>query len=146
MKCGIDTGLKGAVAFVDGDSISVHPMPTMIMSNGKRVVDGTVLYALLISHKVDRINIEVVHAMPRQGVVSMFTFGRGLGAAETAAGIAGDVHYITPQKWKARFNLIGKEKSAAVDTVMELYPDLVLSKAKEKRIAEAEAVLIALTE
>lgn len=50
----------------------------------------------------DRVVIEQVHAMPGQGVCSMFTFGRGTGAAMGAffARSGRPLYEVTPQRWQ----------------------------------------------
>lgn len=65
-----------------------------------------------ITHAV----IELVHAMPGQGVCSMFSFGRAAGVADGALALCfpGQVESVAPQKWQNWFRLtygIGKEQA-----------------------------------
>lgn len=75
MWCGIDPGLKGHVAFVDGTGyFELYKTPLI----GKEY-DIHAMRKLLSIHPLDGIAYEQVSAMPGQGVKSMFTFGKGFG-------------------------------------------------------------------
>ena len=80
--------------------------------------------------------------MPGQGVVSMFSFGRSVGAVETAISLLGlPMIYVTPQKWKRSAGLIGTDKDASRGKVLDLYPDADVLRKKDN--GRADAVLIA---
>lgn len=115
---GIDPGLKGGIAFVCVDEAISFKMP--IIKNGtKAVLDLPAIVGLMKTHQPDFAVLELVHAMPRQGVVSTFTFGQGYGAIKgilAALGIG--YEEVTPQKWqKAILNgipvALGKQRSVA---------------------------------
>lgn len=90
---GIDPGLKGGIC-VHG---VCYPMP--VDDDGIRVAD----LALILSG-VDQVLIEKVHAMPKQGVCSMFTFGYGAGQVNATACIVtkNPPKYVQPQEWKKK--------------------------------------------
>lgn len=149
---GIDPGKSGAIAKVegfdgapiDGKSISVYPCP-VIKVKGKNEYDVNGMRAIL--RGVDKIWIEKVHAMPKQGVTSMFSFGKGYGI--WLGLIAGDwipVSEVAPQTWKKLWlKDMPKDKGSAVLRVKQLFPDeefLVGSKVQQQ--AFADAVLIAM--
>ena len=116
--CGIDPGLKGGLGFVtlDGKVRDFVSMP--VLKNGaKSVVDALGVAHLLRAYKPDYVAIEKVHAMPKQGVTSVFTFGRGLGIIEgVLAALQTPYIDVTPQVWqKSAFQgleaSMGKQRS-----------------------------------
>ena len=120
---GIDPGLKGGVALHCGNHVEAFPIP---------VVDGYVDVATLADEfrKYDDMLaiVEKVGAMPGQGVVSMFNFGRCYGTLIglcIALGIK--VELVTPQKWKGEV-LAGttKDKEAAIAYCRRVYPEVKL--------------------
>jgi len=148
---GIDPGLDGAVAalYADGSVESLRDTPTLTVVSGKkkkREYDTASMASMLYWDKdyfKPIIGLESVHAMPGQGVVSMFSMGRGLGIWE---GIISAYIYshtkITPQRWKkALLDGMGKDKDASRLRAIQLFPDqpLVL----KKHHGRAEALLIA---
>lgn len=131
---GIDPGLDGGIAMMDGSRlsmelgrISIEPMPTT--GGTKRSVDGGSLCVLLrgwiIDKPIDHVFLERVGAMPGQGVTSMFNFGEGYGVIK---GVLSALHIpytlVSPQKWQ---NAIGVAKSkdtkgAAATRAAQLFP------------------------
>jgi crossover junction endodeoxyribonuclease RuvC len=83
--------------------------------------------------------IEAVHAMPKQGVTSSFTFGKGYGAllmALTAAGIPFET--VTPQKWQKALGCLSKgDKNVTKRKAQQLWPHIQWSH------ATSDAALIA---
>ncbi len=100
--CGIDPGLKGGIGFItlDGKVRDFASMP--VLKNGtKSVVDAHGVAHLLRTYKPDYVAIEKVHAMPKQGVTSVFTFGRGLGIIEgVLATLQMPYIDVNPQCWQ----------------------------------------------
>ena len=101
---GIDPGLQGALAFVshEGDVISASPLPTRTIRD-KKQIDSANLYHMIKAY-VDNIrftSVEHVHAMPKQGVVSTFSFGKGFGMILSILEVL-NLRYNepTPQAWK----------------------------------------------
>lgn len=110
---GIDPGLTGALAWLKlrDDKVvtllGVEDMPTSKAKSGKtikahlilpdlarRIQSGSGLY------EASAVVIEDVHAMPGQGVTSMFRFGFVAGAIEgVAVGLGLPVRKFTPQAW-----------------------------------------------
>jgi crossover junction endodeoxyribonuclease RuvC len=80
MYLGIDNGLSGGIAVIDDDNkiVLAEPMPTIKVKD-KRLIDIKKLSELITKHEVDFAVIENAHAMPGQGVSSMFSFGRVFG-------------------------------------------------------------------
>jgi crossover junction endodeoxyribonuclease RuvC len=142
----IDPGLSGAIALLDGDQlVAVEDMPAI----AKRV-NAAVLDTLLADWKhtfgnISRVVIENVHAMPKQGVTSSFTFGRAFGVAEGVAIAAGHVvTYAEPSVWKASMGLRGKPKDASRQLATDLWPSWSDSFKRVKDDGRAEAALMAM--
>lgn len=67
---------------------------------------------MLIRHRISFGVIEDVHAMPDEGVVSVFKFGRGFGQLEMAFEVFCPVYYrVRPELWKGALGLIGTGKA-----------------------------------
>ena len=80
--------------------------------------------------------------MPGQGVASMFNFGMGYGIIQGVVSALGiPYELVTPQSWKKRAGLIGKDKDNARTMAQQLYPDAPLGRKKD--IGRADALLIA---
>lgn len=95
---GIDPGLDGGVAVLSGRGNSAHIMP---VADGS--VDTWTLAQYIRNCGVAEtvVMLESVHSMPKQGVASAFTFGKGYGAILGACGALGvRVELVTPQAWK----------------------------------------------
>ena len=139
---GIDPGQKGAIAAVD--PVKFWPMPTF---DGD--IDGGAIRNIFCEYQpMDLlVCIESVHSMPKQGVASVFTFGKGFGVV---LGVmqALSISYIlvTPQTWK-KVVLVGLDwkgsKVASEVYVRNLYPDLELPRAKDKRSGVCDALCLA---
>lgn len=142
-KCimGLDPGFSGAVAFYFPDqktAIATYDMPIV----GKDV-DAAALYDIIINYNPDLAVVELVHAMPRQGVSSSFNFGKSYG---TALGVIGAIKiptiHVSASKWKKHFSLTSdKEKSRALAISTWPFSDHFRRKKDDGR---AEAALLAL--
>ena len=150
MIIGVDPGLSGGLAVVDGSVLeAVSPMPTTLwVDNKKQVVDGTALADLFsewrLWYGVHDMCIERVGARPNQGVTSMFNFGMSFGILYGVALAMGfDVTFVTPQQWKKDLELDG-EKDASRHMAYALWPDFDDSFRRKKDDGVAEAALIGL--
>jgi len=136
---GIDPGCAGGIAEVDelGLPSRFWKMPETdadlwavvrsLQSFGRPVQQNT--FAM----------IELVRSSPQMGVVSAFTFGRGVGRlrmALTAAGIP--FEEVSPAKWQREIGCLSKgDKRVTRAKAQELYPNLKVTH------AIADALLIA---
>jgi crossover junction endodeoxyribonuclease RuvC len=153
---GIDPGLSGAVAVVELDvrtgkirMLSVADMPIVSAIQGKttkRHLQLPVLANLLDVPGVgppDAVMIEEVHAMPGQGVTSMFRFGHAAGAAAgVCAGLRIPTSFVRPQVWQPAVGVSRDGKSGRLRAA-NLYPDHAHMFARVKDDGRADAVLIA---
>jgi len=144
---GIDVGLSGAIAMMQGETLTgVVDMPTVTLDrNGKakRQISIPELIAILDEFKPDEAYIEKVFAMAGQGVTSVFSFGRSLGAIEgVIAARSIKATLITPQVWQKAMGVTGG-KDGARARAMELFPWNVDYFKLKKHDGRADAALIA---
>lgn len=159
---GIDPGLDGGVAVIwENSDVHMWPTPTLnIVKNGKARRDyngpgmASILRKIYNSNLglLAKVAIEQVHAMPKQGVTSAFTFGMGYGTwlgIIDAFGMSLD--RVEPARWKKSImDGMGREKEAAILRAQQLFPNhayLLEAKRGESTKKEvegmAEALLIA---
>ena len=147
MIVGVDPGKTGALALLSdtGNLIAVEDMPVV------GPIISPVLLAEIVHNWIDPFAeppygtavVEDVHAMPKQGVASMFSFGRSLGVAEgVLAGEGLAIQYVSPAKWKRALGLTN-DKGASRRRAIELWPHLGTRFARVKDDGRAEAALIA---
>jgi len=142
---GIDPGASGAIAVLGPDAeLTVHDMPVM----GPRAqVNAAALADLLREATLGRpchVWLEHAHAMPRQGVVSTFAFGRALGAIEGVVGaLCLPLTFVSPMTWKRALGLT-RDKRAAIARAVQLRPDAAPLLTRVRDHGRAEAILIAL--
>jgi crossover junction endodeoxyribonuclease RuvC len=144
MLCGIDPGLKGGLAFLDvsGELVEAHAVPTH--ETGKRkLVAARDVGVMLLQNRSQRTIIEDVWTRPGQGVVSSGNFMKALGALYGTAAQTTDVIWVTPQKWKKHFGLIGGDKEKSRALALALWPDKARLFRFKKDADKAEAALIA---
>ena len=151
---GIDPGLGGAVAIVPAepaiDPIVIHDTPVVnVGAEGKirRKPNVSAMASILRPYigANATVILESVHAMPRQGVSSSFTFGEGLGIWKgIIAAFELPLWLVSPQRWKKEMMADqGREKSAARYKAMQLFPEVASQLSRVKDDGRAEALLMA---
>lgn len=125
--CGIDPGISGAIALLQDDKLTLEDMPTV-----KTDKKSTVFLPHLIEILENAVRagplyvaLEKVHAMPGQGVTSMFSFGYNYGVVLGAL-TALRVQYVlvTPQRWKKLLLTdMQKDKQATIIKASQMFPD-----------------------
>lgn len=142
LAIGIDPGKSGALAVIYTDEnnepfrVKVVPFEELTYRDIlETCVDSRVVCC-----------VEKVGAMPGQGVVSMFNFGRNLGFIEGLLQ-ANKIAYqlVPPQTWKKEFSLTGN-KQASIDVCKRLFPDINLlatPRSRKESDGMAEALLMA---
>lgn len=141
---GIDPGLSGAIAVISADG-KTHLYDMPVLNDGKKN-HINIPKLLTILHEWDtrktEVIIEEVHAMPGQGVTSMFRMGQTLGILQCAIFSCGfPMHRIRPQAWKKAYGMSGKDKSASILRAQELFPQADIR--LKKHDGRAEALLMA---
>lgn len=149
IKIGIDPGLGGAIAISMDSQLTVYDMPTFTLPiNGemRRVIDEDTLAGILApfgysQSKVIAI-VENVHAMPKQGVTSSFTFGRGYGAVRgILAAFKIPRRYVEPKTWKRALGL-SSDKDRSRQLASQLMPDSAKWWPLKKHDGRAESALL----
>lgn len=139
---GIDPGVSGAVAFyfpVVPGRVAVDDVP---VAGGE--INVAELARLVRIHRPTLAVIERVGAMPGQGVVSMFNFGRSYGDVRGVVGALDiPLHFVTPQKWKKHFGLSSDKEECRLRAI-RMFPNAAESFRLKKHDGRAEAALIAL--
>lgn len=126
---GIDVGKSGGIAMIsykdDEETVSC-----MKFTQELPEIDSILKVARDV-YPSDRIHclVEHVHAFPKQGVVSMFSFGQNLGQWEgmlTANEI--DYNFVQPKQWMVGYTPLGLQKKERkrklLDKAKELYPNI----------------------
>lgn len=144
----IDPGLRGALALlIDGEFASVADMPLGRKKSGRNQVDAGALSDLLVQLKpqVTKLycTIELVSAMPGQGVSGMFSMGDSFGVARALAAIHADqVSFVMPGVWKTRMGL-NKDKEYSRSCARNMFPAARGFLERKKDEGRAEALLLA---
>lgn len=141
---GIDPGVGGAIATLPAlpETPTWSKTPTMTLGP-RKVIDGAALWHLLNpgSTPPAAIAIEIVHAMPKQGVSSTFTFGCAFGAALALAQATGArIHALRTDQWRAA---VGLPKTASKDDAIALALRLWPALSVGRNHNAAEALLLA---
>ena len=151
---GIDPGLNGGMAVIEQDNgslIHVADTPTAKVQSGKKTKSVHIeseMANLLKAYSTGEAMaaIELVHAMPKQGVVSQFNFGMGFGLwIGMLAALQIPYTKVTPKRWKKHMlDGMGKEKAASCIRAQQLYPSAELFTPRGRALdGRGDALLIA---
>lgn len=134
--CGIDPGRGGGIAVIREDgSVATSVFDEAGYKSILQSLNGSSL-----------VIVEDVHAMPKQGVTSMFNFGFNKGwilGVLYALGIP--TQLVSPQKWKRAFGLDG-DKQKSIACASRLFPNANLfatPRCKKSHDGICEALLMA---
>ena len=146
---GVDPGATGALALWDTElqALAVCDMPSAVVPVGKRIrreLSEAMLAYTLAEWEPDCAWIERVHALPKQGVTSSFSFGVAYGLVRgVLAAMRVPVTRVTPNEWKKHFRL-GADKNEARLTAARLVPANAGDFSRVRDDGRAEAALLAL--
>ena len=149
IKIGIDPGLSGAIVVLEDDlPTEWYRMPTMKTGSANRVnaaALAAIIRRTIFDDEETRAYVELVSSMPGQGVASMFSFGHSAGVIQGVLGAYRmPVKMVTPQAWKKRAGLIGKDKEASRTLAIQMWPEWRDLDKKGVGQAFADAAFIAL--
>ncbi len=140
-----DPGLTGAVAVRHATiGVTVWDLPTRETSAGKvkREIDGWELANWLRLLAPAAALVERTHAMPGQGVASMFSMGVSRGVILGVLGaLQIEIVEVEPRVWKKAYGLTA-DKKGAILKAREMYPHLCPLLDREKDHNRAEALLM----
>tara|TARA_Y100001963_G_scaffold151407_1_gene234182 strand:- start:28 stop:570 length:543 start_codon:yes stop_codon:yes gene_type:complete len=131
---GIDPGKNGGAAIIN-EAINGEPVITFRCPKTPREMALSLMSTIPVDVSYDDVLvlIEHVHAMPKNGVVSMFSFGQNLGHWE---GILGafelDVEYAGPRTWMSHYdckpNMDKKDRKRYLRSLAEeLFPNIKMT-------------------
>lgn len=130
---GIDPGLDGALAWLakrpkGGYDLTIWDFPKLTVKVGKANREVISIYELaadMPSMPADRAIIEAVHAMPKQGVTSSFSFGDGFGTVKTMVAFLGiPQRLVEPSVWTRMVGLkSGATKDEHARLAMQTFPE-----------------------
>ena len=135
---GIDPGASGAIAALEigGEVVS-------LIKNSETPADVAAWLREQVENKRAYAFLEKVHAMPKQGVTSAFSFGRSLGVIEgLICSLQAPLAFVSPAKWK-RAMRVSWEKDSARDAVTRMFPHVAPLVSRAMDHNRAEAALIA---
>ena len=148
---GIDPGFSGGACVIRTLPLRVIDSLRFRASkmSKRKVLNDSELYSFMLYNMPERIVIEGARAMPNQGVVSMFNYGRATGAMEAVVNIytetmTGSYKWVDPRVWKGHFNL-GPDKADAIALATEEFGESDHWRTKSAS-GIAEAALMALWE
>jgi len=160
---GIDIGMKGAIAAINGETERpfpvVYDMPIVEDDLGKRV-DARALVKLLkiITAQDSEAHVLIENIIARPGgnrpgqerhgntIQSQGSMMRQRGAIEAIVDCLGfPLYKVDPQAWKRRYGLIGKQKEDSRQTALRIFhgDPITLFLARKKDDGRAEALLLA---
>ena len=135
---GIDPGRNGGYAILKDNNIEVYSL-------FEKQSFLNVCYCLSKKKEKTICCLEKVHAMPKQGTTSMFTFGVNFGWLKGVLD-AYEIPYqeIPPQTWKKEFGL-NSSKEKSIEVCKQLFPsaNLVPHNCRTAHDGIAEALLMA---
>lgn len=149
---GIDPGLKGGIAVIYSNrKPQAIPLP---LKDGKldlvkisQEIDRMLEYDLEFGYRPTLVYVEDVHAMPGQGVTSMFNFGFGVGALHGILAAKDlDVGRVNPIRWKNRvLQNKTRDKTVAIAYCKDHFPEVHLIPAGSRKDHDgmADALCIA---
>ena len=107
----------------------------------------SVIHRLAMTGLPARCCLEKVHAMPKQGVASTFSFGENFGWCKGLLEAHGVPYQeVPPGVWKKPFGLLNTDKQHSIAVCKKLFPDAVLRPNERCRVDNdgmAEALLMA---
>jgi crossover junction endodeoxyribonuclease RuvC len=145
---GIDPGLSsGALAIVE----TINGVPMLVDAidmpstgtGAKARVDIIAAAEWIAKHAPSMAFVERAQAFPGQGASSGFSFGRSVGAIEAVVALCSiPMTLVEPSIWKRKLHLPGKDKEAARQRALQLFPSQHALLARKRDHGRAEAALI----
>jgi crossover junction endodeoxyribonuclease RuvC len=144
---GIDPGLSGALAIVE----TINGVPVLIGAidmpatgtGAKARVDIIAAAEWIAKHVPSMAYVERAQAFPGQGASSGFSYGRATGSIEAVVTLCQiPMTLVEASVWKRRLHLPGKDKEAARQKALQLWPSQHALLALKRNHGRAEAALI----
>ena len=144
---GVDPGLSGALAIVEvinGVPVLIDAVDMPSSGTGAKArVDIIAAAQWIAKHAPSTAYIERAQAYPGQGASSGFSYGRAAGAVEAVVALCSiPLILVEASAWKRKLHLPGKDKEAARQKALQLFPSQHALLALKRWHGRAEAVLI----
>ena len=132
---GCDPGKAGGITIIADEGVSAISMPETV---GDLVDTLRTIKACNSGPMVAY--VEAVHSSPQMGVVSAFTFGRGLGNLEAALqSLSIPLRWVRPQAWQKAMGCLTKgDKNVSKRRAQELFPTIKVTHAIADSLLIAE--------
>jgi crossover junction endodeoxyribonuclease RuvC len=147
---GIDPGLSGALAIVEtinGVSALVDAIDMPATGTGAKArVDIITAAQWIAKHAPWMAYVERAQAFPGQGASSGFSYGRAVGAIEATVALCQiPMTLVEASGWKRQLHLPGKDKEAARQRALQLFPaqHALLARKRDHGRAEASLLVVA---
>ena len=140
---GIDVGKGGAVAVINGLLMNVYPTPVLNKEYDINRMYGLLKLCIMGDEEVFCV-MEMATAMPKQGSVSMFTFGKGYGIwLGLLSALEIKYQIVHPRTWTKHLfeGAPGKDKERGVLLAQRLFP--IWQPRLKKDWLLADAILLA---
>jgi hypothetical protein len=144
---GVDPGLSGALAIVE----TINGIPMLVDAidmpstgtGAKARVDIIAAASWIAKHAPSMTFVERAQAYPGQGVSSGFSYGRAVGAIEATIALCQiPMTLVEASIWKKRLHLPGKDKEAARQKALQMFPAQHALLARKKDHGRADAALL----
>jgi crossover junction endodeoxyribonuclease RuvC len=147
---GIDPGLSGAIVAIRGTEVLLcEDVPTFAQDKGREYdipAMADMLRCVILGRDV-LVTLERAQAMPKQGVTSMFNFGRGYGIwLGILGGLGIPYQTVRPCDWTRMLKgLPGKGKERSILFASQYFPDLELTpgRCRKPKDGRADAACLA---
>jgi Holliday junction resolvasome RuvABC endonuclease subunit len=144
---GIDPGLSGALAIVEvvnGVPVLIDAITIPATGTGAKARADVIAAARWIAkHAPSMAYVERAQAWPGQGASSGFSYGRAVGAVEATVALCQiPMVLVEASVWKRKLRLPGKDKEAARQRALQLFPTQHALLARKKDHGRAEAALL----
>lgn len=142
----IDPGLNNGIAILDCQRRLLLATEIPVIGEGANKRLNLISFAdILAQFRISHAVIEDVAAMPKQGVSSMFRFGRAAGAIEGAlAALKVPTTFVRPTIWKRDIGAKAKQAEDIRALAIQTWPDQAHRFARKLDHNRAEAALIGL--
>lgn len=143
---GIDPGIRGGLAALGTNGVLVAAIDIPVCGTAaKERVDVAAIVNFINQYAPSHAYIERAQSMPSQGSSSGFKYGRAVGAIEAAIICCRiPLTIVEAAGWKKALRLPGKDKEAARQRALQLFPSAHGMLARKMDHGRAEAALIAL--
>lgn len=142
----IDPGLNNGIAVLDSERHLLLATEIPVIGEGaNRRLNMASFADILAQFQIDHAVIEDVSAMPKQGVSSMFRFGRAAGSVEGAlAALKVPTTFVRPAIWKRDIGSKAKQAEDVRALAIQSWPDMAHRFSRKLDHNRAEAALIGL--